>query len=57
MTYYWIRKEDLQDQEIVDEAFIDQGVVFVKVTDTLGAIFYHKEVMTPSQRKEEPATV
>ena len=43
MTYYWIRKEDLTDQEVIDEAFISNGVIFVKVTELKGAIAYHEE--------------
>lgn len=52
MTYYWIRKEDLQNQEVIDEAEISHGDIFVKVTDPMGAIAYSTET-TPTQRKEK----
>jgi len=43
MTYFWIRKEDLQNQEIIDEAVISNGVSFVKVSEAKGAIIYNTE--------------
>jgi len=56
MTYYWIRKEDLQNQEVIDEAVISNGVSFVKVIQTKGAIAYHEEnVPTPQERKKSLA--
>ena len=47
MNYYWIRKEDLKGQEIVDEVDINDEVAFVKVKELRGAVFYHKEIVCP----------
>ena len=44
MKYYWIRKEDLRGQEIIDEVDTGDNVSFVKVKETRGAISYHEEV-------------
>ncbi|MCK5612330.1 hypothetical protein KAR91_61225 [Candidatus Pacearchaeota archaeon] len=57
MTYYWIRKEDLQDQEVIDEAEIDSKVCFVKVTQTRGAIAYHEETMPEPQESKDSMAV
>lgn len=47
MRYYWIRKEDLKGQEIVDEVDINDEVAFVEVKELRGAIFYHEEAACP----------
>ena len=52
MRYYWIRKEDLKGQKVIDEADIDDKVAFVKVKETMGAIFYHEEVSCPVPKKK-----
>ena len=52
MIHYWIRKEDLQNQKIIDEALISEGVSFVKVKEVRGAVFYHKEIVCPVPKKK-----
>lgn len=52
MRYYWIRKEDLKGQEVVDEVDINDKVSFVKVKETRGVISYHEEVARSSQTQE-----
>lgn len=52
MKYYWIRKEDLKGQAVIDEVDIDDEVAFVKVKKLKGAVFYHKEVVCPVKKKE-----
>ena len=52
MSYYWIRKEDLKGQGVIDEVDIDDKVTFVKVKKLRGAVFYHEEVSDSVQKKE-----
>lgn len=52
MNYYWIRKEDLEGQKVIDEVDIEDRVVFVKVGDIKGAGFYHKEVSCPVHKEK-----
>ena len=52
MTYHWIRKEDLKGQEIIDEVDIYDEVVFVKVKEVKGAVFYHEEIICLAPKKE-----
>ena len=47
MRYYWIRKEDLREQEVIDEVDINDEVAFVKVKELRGAVFYHEEAACP----------
>jgi len=47
MRYYWIRKEDLKEQEVIDEVDINDEVAFVKVKELRGAVFYHEEAVCP----------
>ena len=52
MTYYWIRKEDLKGQVVIDEADIDDKVSFVKVREVRGVVFYHKEIVCSVPKKK-----
>jgi len=52
MRYYWIRKEDLKGQDVVDEVDINDEVAFVKVKELRGAVFYHEEAACSDQKKE-----
>lgn len=52
MIYYWIRKEDLKGQEIVDEVDINDEVAFVKVKEVRGEVFYHEEVGCSALKKK-----
>lgn len=52
MRYYWIRKEDLRGQEVIDEVDINDKDSFVKVRETRGAVFYHEEVARPAKTQE-----
>ena len=52
MRHYWMRKEDLKGQDVIDEVDIDDKVTFVKVKELRGAVFYHEEVSCPARKKE-----
>ena len=52
MIYYWIRKEELKGQEILDEVDINNKVVFVKVKERRGVVFYHEEIDCPAPKKK-----
>ena len=52
MRYYWIRKEDVKGQEVIDEVDINDRDSFVKVKETIGVISYHEELDYPAKTKE-----